>query len=86
MLQVQRLDPALLSERDRHEVAQLNEFRDGEVSVQLLPQRVICTGWIPDDRIGVGKCSFLSRIVAIGLPELEKLAVVLLGDTLLLRP
>lgn len=41
MADAQRLDPALLTERQANEEAKLDELRVGEVLVQFLPERVI---------------------------------------------
>ena len=54
----ERLDPALLSQRERDEEPQLHELRHGEVPVELFPQRIVCDVGVPDDRAGVGQRNF----------------------------
>jgi hypothetical protein len=52
---VEGLDPALLPERETNEKAQLDEFFDREVPVQLFPQHVIGDLRVPDYRAGIGQ-------------------------------
>src|ERR1051326_2744561 len=50
MADAERLDPALLPERQRDEKAELDQLRDAEVLVQFCPQRVVGDIGVPDDR------------------------------------
>ena len=58
MTDSQRFDPALLSQGERDEEAQLNEFFSREVPMQLLPEYVIGNFRIPDNRAGIGQRDF----------------------------
>ena len=81
MPDAERLDPALLSERERDEEAELDELRHREVLVQLRPQRVVCDVGIPDDRAGIGERRFLALAETRRALELEQIVVLLLGQS-----
>ena len=60
MADPQRLDPALLTEGQRNEKAELNELGIREMPVQLFPQRVVRDIGVPDNRARVSKRRLLS--------------------------
>ena len=63
MAQLQRLDPLLLAEGQGHEVAQLDQFRVGEVLVQSGPELVVGGFGVEQDGLGVGQRRLLPLVV-----------------------
>jgi hypothetical protein len=58
MTDSQRLDPALLSQGEPDEEAQLNEFFSREVPMEFFPEYIIGDFRIPDNRAGIGQRDF----------------------------
>ena len=58
MTDSQRLDPALLSQGERDEKAQLNQFFGRKVPMQFFPECIIGNFRIPDNRAGIGQRDF----------------------------
>jgi hypothetical protein len=74
------LDPPLLPEGERDEEAQLDELRNREEPVELLPQRLVGDVGIPDDRARVGQRRLLARAELLGVRERQQLVVLLFGQ------
>ena len=83
MADAQRLDPALLPEGQRDEVAELDDLLLAEVLSQIGPDRVVGALGIPDQRARVAQRRLLARVVMVGALELQQLVVVLLPQPLL---
>ena len=60
MVDPKRFDPALLAQRQRDEKPELDQFGDGEVLVQLVPQDVIGDLGVPRDGARIGKRDLLA--------------------------
>jgi hypothetical protein len=79
MADPERLDPALLSVRDRNEVAELDQLLLAEMQPKPLPQRVVSALGVPDDGARVEQRRLLALVEAIGALELQELVVVRFG-------
>jgi hypothetical protein len=66
----ERLDPPLLSQRQRNEKPKLDELRNREVLVKLRPQGIVGDLRVPDDRARVGERNFLALAEARRFLEL----------------
>src|SRR5918996_4843662 len=84
--EAERLDPALLSEGERHEVPELDDLLVAEVLPELLPDAVVGPLRVPHEHARIEERGLLPVIEAIGMLELEKLVVVLLDQSLLSAP
>ena len=81
MADAERLDPSLLSERQRDEEPELDELRNREVLVKLRPQGIVGDVGIPDDRARIRKRDFLAFAEAGGFFELQQIVVLLFGES-----
>jgi hypothetical protein len=73
------LDPALLSEGERDEVAQLHDLVVAEVLAEAREDGLISFPRRPDEVARVGERRLLALVVAIRPLELEEIDVVLFG-------
>ena len=76
MTDVERLDPALLAERERDEIPELDDLLLGEVLTQSSQQLLIDASRVPDQVAGVEQSRLLSIVEALRALELEQLVVV----------
>jgi hypothetical protein len=76
----ERLDPALLPERERDEEPQLDQLGHAEVRVELLPERVVRYFGIPDDRAGVRQRNLFTLAELRRSGELEQIVVLIFTE------
>ncbi len=71
MVDAKRFDPALLSQGERDEKTQFDQFGNGEVLMELLPKSIVGDLGVPDDGAGISQRDFfaLSEFVRIGKVE-----------------
>jgi hypothetical protein len=81
MADAERLDPALLTERQRDEKTQLHELRIGEMLMQLRPQSIVCDIRIPDDRAGISQRDFFALGETRRAFELQEIVVLLFAQS-----
>ena len=72
------LDPALLPEREGNKEAQLDQFRNREKTMELLPQRAVGDLGIPDDSAGVGQGSLLTLRECLRIYKVQEFIILLL--------
>ena len=77
----QRLDPALLPEREPDEKSQFREFRHAEMVVQLFPERIVGDIRVPDDGAGVGERHFFALGELARRGELQQFVVLVFGQS-----
>lgn len=61
----ERLDPALLTEGERDERAELDQLGSREVLVEACPELIVGNFRVPDDGAGIGQCQLLTLVVAV---------------------
>ncbi len=76
MADAQRLDPALLAERQRDKKPKLDELGNREVAMQLFPKRFVGNARVPDNRAGVGQRYFLALGEFLRVLKVEELVVL----------
>src|ERR1041384_364216 len=76
MADAERLDPALLPERQCDEKAELDQLRDAEVLVQFCPQRVVGDIGVPDDGAGIGQRGLLALGEFVRRAEVQEFVVL----------
>ena len=81
VLKAERLDPALLSQCESDEEAELDQLRNGEVLVEPFPEGVVGDLGIPNDGAGVGQRRLLARAELLRVGEVQQLVVFLLGES-----
>jgi hypothetical protein len=74
----ERLDPALLAERQRDEVPELDDLRLAEVGAQPFDQRLFDAPRVPDQVARVEERRLLTVVEPLRALELQQLVVVLL--------
>src|SRR5262249_48795720 len=79
MLDVQRLQPALLPHRHGDEIANLDELRFGEMLMEPIPHLVVGLE-VPGDRLGIRKRRLLARAIALRALEIQQVQVILLDQ------
>ena len=77
----ERLDPALLTERERDEEPELDELGHGEMLVEPLPERVVGDLRIPNDGARVGERGLLAGAELVGVGEGQQLVVLRFGQS-----
>jgi hypothetical protein len=77
------LQEALLAERQRNEMAELDELRLGEMLVQPTPELVVRHAGVPGDGHRPGECGALAVIEPPGGLEVQDLVDLRLGGALL---
>ena len=82
MPDTERLDPALLPERQRDEESQLDELRHREVLVELRPQSLVRNLGVPDDRAGIRQGNFLAFAETGRFFELQEIVILLFRESL----
>ena len=82
MIDAQGLDPTLLAKCQSDEKAELDELWDGEVPVQLLPERIVRDVGVPRDRARVSERDFFPLRELFRIGEVEKLVVFLFRESL----
>src|SRR6185436_13307633 len=78
----ERLDPSLLTQRERDEEAQLDQLRIREVQMQLCPQGLVGDLGVPDDGACVGQRRLLPLAELRRLREVKEIVVLFLGEPL----
>ena len=82
MIDAQGFDPTLLAECQSDEKAELDELWDGEVPVQLLPERIVRDVGVPRDRARVSERDFFPLRELFRIGEVEKLVIFLFRESL----
>ena len=83
MTDVERLDPTLLTERQRHEVPKLDDLLLREVRTHSLDQGLVDTPGIPHQMTRIQQSGLLAVVKPLRTFELEELVVVLFRGRLL---
>jgi hypothetical protein len=78
----QRLDPSLLAAGQGDEESQFDQFRFGEVGMEVRPESVVGEVRVPDDGAGIAQRGLLPVGEAIGVLELQEIVVVGFGEAL----
>jgi hypothetical protein len=65
MANTERLDPALLPKRERHEIPELDDLLLAEMRAQPPHQRLIDAGRVPNQMAGVQECGLLALVEPI---------------------
>ena len=82
MPDAERLDPPLLPQGERDEEPEFDQFGDGEVLMEPLPQEFVGDLRVPDDGARVGKGSVLARGEPVRVGEVQQLVVLLFSESL----
>ncbi len=79
MPDAERLDPPLLPQGESDEEPELDQFGNGEVLVEPLPEGFVRDLRIPDDGARVGEGGLLARREPVRVGEVQQLVVLLFG-------
>src|SRR5262245_23049319 len=82
VIDAEGFDPALLAEREADEKTEFNQLRNGEMSMQLLPQLVIGDVRVPGDGAGVSERDFFPLGEFLRVGEIEQLVVFFFRESL----
>src|ERR1043166_7929295 len=70
-------DPALLAKGQSNEKSQLDQFRDGEMSMEFFPKSIVGNLGVPCDGAGVSKRHFFAFGELVRIGKVQQLVVLI---------